>query len=140
MARGKTPEVCAFWSCSHRTPKNKVDVLVHGFGMTRFAMMNRPEWRFATADSATWIHEARGLRGSGRPHGFRTGTVAHAAASTLDRDDRVELTLRSYDRAIAGESERDDRDPMIADAFGQARTVMTRLAASDREELVACAA
>lgn len=112
------------------------DVQVHGFGMTRFAMLDRAEWSFATADSATWIHEARGLAGTGKPHGSRPGSRIAAGLGALTRDDRIAWTLRSYDAAIAGESDLEDAQAWIGDVFGQARTVLSRLSSSDRGDLL----
>jgi hypothetical protein len=117
------------------------DCKIHGLGMTRYALLadewSRPEWNFDTTDSATWLHEFRGLEGSSKPHGARPGSAIFDALSGLDRDDRYALTLRSYDRAQAGTGDLDRNSDWFRDSFGQCRTVLDRLADSDREELLA---
>lgn len=100
------------------------DLVIHGFGLTRYATTDTPSgraWPFDSVDSTTWIAEACALNRSGA-----TPDRAAAFAATVVSY-RASNWIAPQARSLPGGSF--DVDLEVAEAFGlQARTVARRLA------------
>lgn len=101
-------------------------VEIHGFGMTRYAL-SLGHGRLTTTDSTTWIAEFCALQKTKGDHGVKG--AAQALIDAMPRSAVALFTIASYAGAGACQA----MDQLLADSWGQARTVFRRMSAADLE-------